>query len=1039
VQSALINEKTRQLAVFHAKQDERKSRKIEFEFGKLEEMQNKVQELHNVLKKGQEVWNSHNESVAKLIDHYMQDEAHKARTITEEKQDAEATIVAKYQADIAAHPEDRANLVQKQTDAVADIHASKVRELQLMSQQQSLTKLSAMDDLIDTQQKELATQLATEDMLKKLVTQLEVEASSRRTEIEMDMSVEAPPALLQKLELIKAEHNAREKELQAQMEQELAEFALNEEQREKDQLQKDQAELVQQQEQQRMTAEIELKMKLDAATDGDAKRIMAEHQAQQKAQQTVFADERKLRQEKMQARLREKKARKQAELASKMNQENDVLLADKQQDMRETRRDAFWNAEMSLVQQQLDSEQGNFDVNRVKAVVQNVLENRHNQELLDLASDLLGAKVRAIQTALGPVNSRWEAELRDVQGTAQEEATKRQLHEEVQAVREQVAKKFEFDSEVAEVALKKTHLEETLQMISAAAPQYADQVRGKIDSIKEVEGKSCCQNDSEARMQELLQMKGDLALRKHEEIDAALAEIDAQASAEAKEEQTKLNQQISKLQKQKQNAIFKKTNEQELVEMTASSDNERNAMQMSHRAEMMDFTRLLNEEEERQKYKLEEKVQQRRDTRMHKRRAFERQLKLQFKQHEDALATQMTQVQVEKTAALREQKEELESFSIEYQAKDSSAEQLEATLASMAMEKNKREAAAPVVVAPVAAQSIGDLMAPNQFLDEMQMQITKPLMSRIESIESLLVATGAASGGKDIYIDSHDAQWKQARGSQVVPVEAGQLSTTQESVFKSAQQALSVLPQGMHRIRSIVPAKELPVTMNSSNAFSESYNFDAASGRLAIRAERFSSVGEMMTILAHANAHIQCGTMDSDQDPRFQREFYSTVNTLLLSSHQQQKKRRPSMDRQKYNSQRDPESAINILADHKIAEAELANQQHRQEATQKEGLERKLTERSAKREAQVRSIMKSKLSGGSARVTKNQARAQKNQVKKLFDSVDADNNGSLDSVEVTGLLELLGVSLSADERGELVKQFGNDRVEFELFYQWYSN
>ena len=89
------------------------------------------------------------------------------------------------------------------------------------------------------------------------------------------------------------------------------------------------------------------------------------------------------------------------------------------------------------------------------------------------------------------------------------------------------------------------------------------------------------------------------------------------------------------------------------------------------------------------------------------------------------------------------------------------------------------------------------------------------------------------------------------------------------------------------------------------------------------------------------------------KDPRFQREFYSTVNTLLLSSHQQQKKRRPSMDRQKYNSQRDPESAINILADHKIAEAELANQQHRQEATQKEGLERKLTERSAKREAQV--------------------------------------------------------------------------------------
>jgi hypothetical protein len=975
--------------------------------------------------------------VAKLIDHYMQDEAHKSRAITEEKQDAEAAIVAKYQADIAAHPDDRANLVQRQAEAVADIHSSKVREMELMSQQQSLNKLSAMDVMIDSQQNELATHLATEDMLKKAVAQLEAEASDRRTEIEMDMSVEAPPALLQKLEVIKAEHAAREKELQAQMEQELAQFTIEEEEREKAALLKEQNELAQQQEQERLAAEIELKMNLDASNESESKKIMAEYQAQMKASQTVFADERKLRQEKMQARLREKKARKQAELAGKMNHEKDALLAEKQQDIRQTRKETYWNTELSLVQQQLDSEQGNFDVNRVKAVVQNVLENRHNQELLDLASDLLGAKVRAMQTALGPVNSRWEAELRNVQGTAQEEATKRQLEEEVQAVRNQVSKNFEFDCEVAEVALKKTHLEETLQMISAAAPQFADQVRSKISAINEVES---TQNDSETRMQELLQLKGDLAMRKQEEIDAALAEIDAQSEAETREEQKKLNEQISKLQKQKQNAISKKTNEQELVEMTASSDNERNAMQMSHRAEMMDFTRLLNEEEERQKARLDEKFQQRRDTRLQKRRAFERQLRMQFKQHEDALAAEMSQVQEEKTAKLIEQKEELDSFSIEYQAKDSSAEELAGKLAGMATQKESREAAAPPAP-PAAVQSIGDMMAPTQFLDEMSTQITKPLMSRIESIESLLVSNGMASGDCRTYIDSRDAQWKQARGEKVVSVEASQLSTTQESVFKAAQQALSVLPQGMHRIRSIVPASELPVTMNSSNAFSESYNFDAATGRLAIRAERFNSVGEMMTILAHANAHIQCGTMDSDQDPRFQREFYSTVNTLLLNSHQQQltRKRRSSIDRRKYISQRDPEAAINILAEHQIATAELASQQQQQEASQKEVLERKLTERSAKREAQVRSIMKSKLSGGSARVTKKQARAQKNQVKKLFDSVDTDNNGSLDSTEVTGLLELLGVSLSADERNELAKQFGNERVEFELFYQWYSN
>jgi len=181
--------------------------------------------------------------------------------------------------------------------------------------------------------------------------------------------------------------------------------------------------------------------------------------------------------------------------------------------------------------------------------------------------------------------------------------------------------------------------------------------------------------------------------------------------------------------------------------------------------------------------------------------------------------------------------------------------------------------------------------------------------------------------------------------------------------------------------------------------------------------------------------------MDSDQDPRFQREFYSTVNTLLLSLHSntgKNKSRRQSIE-QKYDSQRGPEAALNILADHQIAANEQQVEQQRQQSAQNEQLGRKLTERSAKREAQVRSIMKSKLSGGSARVTKNQARAQKNQIKKLFDAVDSDHNGALDSAEVSGLLELLGVILSEAERNDLAEQFGNERVEFDLFYQWYSN
>jgi len=213
-----------------------------------------------------------------------------------------------------------------------------------------------------------------------------------------------------------------------------------------------------------------------------------------------------------------------------------------------------------------------------------------------------------------------------------------------------------------------------------------------------------------------------------------------------------------------------------------------------------------DEEESRQVSKLRSKFEQRQDSRLHKRREFERQLRLQFKQHEDALAAEMGEVQQAKTAQLAALGEELDSFAIEYQVNDSANTELATKLESMAMKKTEREpvpAAAAAAAAPVVLA--GDMMEPNQFLDEMQIQITKPLMSRIESIESLLLTSGASMpGGRDYYTDNKDIMWKQARGTQVVPVEDGQLSTTQEAVFKQAQGALAVLPQGMQRFLRVV-------------------------------------------------------------------------------------------------------------------------------------------------------------------------------------------------------------------------------------------
>lgn len=99
---------------------------------------------------------------------------------------------------------------------------------------------------------------------------------------------------------------------------------------------------------------------------------------------------------------------------------------------------------------------------------------------------------------------------------------------------------------------------------------------------------------------------------------------------------------------------------------------------------------------------------------------------------------------------------------------------------------------------------------------------------------------------------------------QVVEILPEVLSSTQLSNLKIAQQAVKSLPHGMHRIRMLGAASQLP-SAASTGAYAESYHYDAGTGKLFLRAERLNKVGEMLTVMAHANAHIQCGSASSDQ------------------------------------------------------------------------------------------------------------------------------------------------------------------------------
>lgn len=127
-----------------------------------------------------------------------------------------------------------------------------------------------------------------------------------------------------------------------------------------------------------------------------------------------------------------------------------------------------------------------------------------------------------------------------------------------------------------------------------------------------------------------------------------------------------------------------------------------------------------------------------------------------------------------------------------------------------------------------------------------------PLLARVAAIEKLLTTTTSdvTPAGGQSFIDSRDAMWKQARGTEIVVIPLQKLSPTQKATYQAGTDALSLLPAGLHRwhtvcysfaecrVRLLVPVSSLPATLSTSNAFSESYKFDPGSGKLFVRVSR---------------------------------------------------------------------------------------------------------------------------------------------------------------------------------------------------------
>merc|ERR1719506_3003463 len=180
-----MTEKTRQLAVFKAKQDERKQRKIEFKSTRLKTVSDKLKELNALMQAGQKCWNNQKQVLSDI------DKSQQELQFKKEESEIEHTSRAKIDEIKASNggADQMSAAMEHQRDLLSELSARKERSILSTQRQENLSMLSKLEDVIDTHEEQLTVQIANEDALINTLVRLEEDCSAAKVEIEMEMSV----------------------------------------------------------------------------------------------------------------------------------------------------------------------------------------------------------------------------------------------------------------------------------------------------------------------------------------------------------------------------------------------------------------------------------------------------------------------------------------------------------------------------------------------------------------------------------------------------------------------------------------------------------------------------------------------------------------------------------------------------------------------------------------------------------------------------------------------------------------------------------
>jgi len=502
----------------------------------------------------------------------------------------------------------------------------------------------------------------------------------------------------------------------------------------------------------------------------------------------------------------------------------------------------------------------------------------------------------------------------------------------------------------------------------------------------------------------------------------------------------KMAKRMQDIAVRKQHAIAQMKKEHE-TELQAAPQENKKSLSLQHDEKMRNLTQALDAEERKQHDALNEQLQKHQEGRRRVRRmALEQKKEHEYKAKEDEMRQEQEKI-VAKQAELMSAKEQ-ELAQLQNRLNEKSVNNAGAKFAALRRAQSTLDVPKKIRVADTGA----DDTAGQEEVRRVAEAVTQPLMERMEALEAML--RGKAGGSqRAAYHDMRDAAWAEQGTDSLKPMAATDLSAKQREMYPFAQNFVNSLQEGGPRaITDIVPAASVPKPTGDMNAFGNSYSYDPNSGALHIRAERLENPGEMMLILAHANAHIRSGDMSDDSSPEFQREFYKSLMGLMgdlggAASTGGTSTGGAGFSLQTVTSEEEAQRTTqHLIQDITRQQAKTEADELQRRETKRVELERKRTEMRKKAGNLVKENIKARLGGGGSAQDAHKLRAQKNAVQKLFATVDKDGDGKIGMAEFKNLVEDIGVDMSGEEIQKAFDNMDHDHnnsVDFEEVFVWY--